>query len=261
MQNRVKCLSFIRHWIVNQLPWKLASSREFSYAWFSSYVCYTLCVSGVGCGSLSSLLLTGSEDESTSVAPLPALEQVSRTNWRLQNATGKGLFFLSRDVSGVLASNFIFIDHRLFCSISTELAEGHLISSRTIKVANMPRLERGAILPSIQLAFQRWICYGACVLKHVNGKKKNCIHMLKDHWSWEVYLFLYYCKSLQNNCTVRLFSPHFFTLVPTAKNIHCPQQFVYEGHLFYTTKSPVLHKNSLKWFQSLCAKLLHKVLY
>lgn len=85
----------------------------------------------------------------------------------------KGSFFSSRDVSGVLVSNFIFIDHRLFCSISTELAEGHLISSRTIKVANMSWLERGAILPSIQLAFQRWICYGACVLKHVNGKKRE----------------------------------------------------------------------------------------
>lgn len=181
MQCRVKCLSFIKHWIANQLPWKLASSREFSYAWFSSYVCYRLCVSGVGWGSLSSLLLTGSEDESTSVAPLPALEQVSQTNWRLQNATGKALFSLSRDVSGVLASNFIFIDHRLFCSISTELAEGHLISSRTIKVANMSRLERGVILPSIQLAFQRWICYGACVLKHIYGKKELNTHAERSH--------------------------------------------------------------------------------
>lgn len=50
--------------------------------------------------------------------------------------------FFFKDVSAVLTSNFIFIDHRLFCSISTEAAEGHLISSGAIKVDNMSQCDK-----------------------------------------------------------------------------------------------------------------------
>lgn len=45
---------------------------------------------------------------------------------------GEDFFF--RDVSAVLTSNLIFIDHRLFSSISAAAPGGHLISSSAIKV-------------------------------------------------------------------------------------------------------------------------------
>lgn len=128
MQNRVKCLSFIIHWIVNQLPWKLASSRELSYAWFSSYVLQTVCSwGGLGESVLSSAHRVWRwKHLSGSITCIRASFSDQLTTTKCNR---KGSFFPSRDVSGVLASNFIFIDHRLFCSISTELAEGHLISS------------------------------------------------------------------------------------------------------------------------------------
>ena len=71
---------------------------------------------------------TCSKDERRRVFPLLALQQVAQTNWQQQNAPRKQDSSL-RHVSGVLSSNFIFIDHRLFSSISTEQQGGLLVPS------------------------------------------------------------------------------------------------------------------------------------
>lgn len=100
---------------------------------------------------------TNGKDERRRVAPLPALQQVAQTNWQQQMPQKK--HFSPRDLSAVLTSNFIFIDHSLFSSIwSVAARRAFDILPCTIKVDNMPLWQKSKSMFSwIHPAFERLI--------------------------------------------------------------------------------------------------------
>lgn len=119
------------------------------------------------------------EDESRRVAPLPALQQVAQTNWQQQNAPEKAFFSLW-DLSALLTSNFIFIDHSLFSSIwSVAARRAFDILPCTIKVDNMPLWQKSkSTLWWIHPAFQRlillWKVYICVVLRLSKEPMQHC---------------------------------------------------------------------------------------